>query len=288
MADPAPRRRFLALDRLFTAYLLATGLLAAVAGGRLGALLAVVHVGGAAAVFRLTSTALPERSGWRFLRAVYPLALTPLLYVELAALNDFVSPGYFDATVQRWESAVFGLQLSMEAARWWPAVWVSEFFHVGYFSYYFLVPLAAVAAFRRGGAGSAHRVAFAACLAFFFSYLVFCFFPVAGPRYVFPPIGGAAAEGSFYRLVHALLESGSSRGTAFPSSHVAATTAAVLGTRRVSRRWFWVLLLPLLALTAGTVYGRFHYGVDATAGLLVGIAAHSTAPGLLRRLGEWP
>ncbi|WP_428277401.1 phosphatase PAP2 family protein [Candidatus Palauibacter sp.] len=95
--------------------------------------------------------------------------------------------------------------------------------------------------------------------------------PVAGPRYEFVQIGGEIGEGTLFGIVHGILETGSSKGTAFPSSHIAASLAGVVAAGREDRRWFRLLLVPELALTAGTVYGRFHYAVDALAGILLGL-----------------
>lgn len=278
----------LAIDKLFIGYLVATGLLGVAAGGLRGAAVGAVHLASAAVAIRAGRSARPRARWALFLRCVYPVALTPLLYLELATLNRFLFAGYFDATVQEWEAGLFGGQPSLETSLRFQAFWLSEFLHLGYFTYYLLVPTAAVGVFLTRGAPAAHRLAFATACAFFASYLVFVAFPVAGPRYLFPGVGGAGAEGSLHGLVHAVLERGSSKGTAFPSSHVAAAAAAVFACWREDRRWFWFLLLPVAALTAGTVYGGFHYAVDAVAGLALAGLVHAVAPGLLRRLGEPP
>ena len=73
------------------------------------------------------------------------------------------------------------------------------------------------------------------------------------------------------RLALFLLESGSSQGTAFPSSHVAvATTQSVLAVAFFGRRG---IVIPLItaALAAGAVYGGFHYAIDIVAGLALGL-----------------
>lgn len=280
--------RLLAVDRLLVGYLAVTGLLSAAAGGTAGLAIAGIHALAILGILRIGRRlgGVATRGGWRgLLRVAYPVALTPLLYAELARVNRFLTERYYDAGVQAWEAAVFGGQPSVEAALRWPSFWLSEFLHLGYFSYYLVVPLALVGVFLTRDATAAHRTAFAVALAFFASYLAFAVFPVSGPRYLFPPIGGEIGAGRLYGLVHAVLEGGSSRGTAFPSSHVAASGAGVLLMWREDRRWFWLLLVPWLALTAGTVYGRFHYAVDAAAGVLLALGAAAAAPGLVRRLG---
>ena len=63
-------------------------------------------------------------------------------------------------------------------------------------------------------------------------YLVFIFFPVAGPYYVFPRPAAWFTDNVFARMVYDTLATGSSYGAAFPSSHVAATVAARSAARR--------------------------------------------------------
>ncbi|NIQ55940.1 MAG: hypothetical protein GWN85_21445, partial [Gemmatimonadetes bacterium] len=77
---------------------------------------------------------------------------------------------------------------------------------------------------------------------FFGCYLAFTLFPVQGPHYEFPTIGGHFAGGPFYRFVHWVLEDGGSKGAAFPSSHVAVAVAILLVTWRHDRVVWWVAL----------------------------------------------
>jgi len=283
-ADGGAGGTVLAPDVLLAAYLLVTGLLALAGGTRAGVTLAVAHGIGAAAVVLVSRLPLPRSGLGRFLRVGYPLVVIPLLYGELRVLDQLLFHGYFDATVQAWEHGLFGVELSMVASRALPHEWLSEILHLGYFSYYLVVPAAAIGTYLAGGSRSLERFTLTVALAFFICYLCFAVFPVTGPRYVFPPLSGPPAAGPMYAIVHAVVEGGSSKGTAFPSSHVAASVSALLGAWRDARRAFWILLLPVTALVLGTVYGRFHYGVDALCGLLVAASAFAAAPWLLRRL----
>ncbi len=273
-------RGLLALDRLSIVYFGASGLVAVAFGGLAGAGIAGAH---ALIVFGITRLASwhPRSGLGGVARAAYPVLLTPLLYAELAVLNRFFTERYFDATVQRWDAAIFGVQPSIELSTLLPWLPFSEVLHLGYFFYYAVVPIALIGVYRTRGFDALHRAAFAVSAAFFVSYLIFIFFPVTGPRYEFARIGGEIGDGTLYRLVHGILETGSSKGTAFPSSHIAASLAAVVAAGREDARWFWLLIVPEIALTLGTVYGRFHYATDALGGIIVALAVCAAA----RRLG---
>jgi membrane-associated phospholipid phosphatase len=274
----------LAVDYLVLAYLAATGVVALTSLRGMGIGIAAVHVGAMGLVWWMGSLPLPTHRLVLFFRLFYPVALTPLLYLELAPLNQLHVAGYFDATVMEWEQALFGTQLAMVFSEWYGGLWFSEMLHLGYFSYYFIIPGAAATAFLLKGPRALERASFTIALAFFVCYLCFSVFPVAGPRYDFPQIATEAADGKMFALVHTILESGSSKGTAFPSSHVAATLSAWFATGRESKRVFWIMAPFAVSLTLGTVFGRFHYGIDATVGLMVAIAAYLATPWLMRRL----
>lgn len=277
--------RLLPADYLLIAYFVVTGVMAAMSGTSVGLALAGAHVVGVGLVFAIAKLPFPSNGFLAFLRMAYPVAFTPLLYGELATLNQLIFPGYFDAEVQAWEVAIFGTQLSIVASEWYDALWYSEAIHFGYFSYYALVPGGLISVFFLKGDAALGRAAFTVALAFYICYLCFAVFPVAGPRYEFAGITGTPSEGAVFQLVHTILEGGSSKGTAFPSSHVAATVSAWLAVGRETRRTFVIMAPFVIALTWGTVYGRFHYGIDASLGLLVAFAAWALTPWMVRMLG---
>ncbi|HTK55950.1 MAG TPA: phosphatase PAP2 family protein, partial [Gemmatimonadales bacterium] len=92
-----------------------------------------------------------------------------------------------------------------------------------------------------------------------------------GPYHIFPWPTGEVVNNPMAKLVYATLHSGNSYGAAFPSSHVAATTAAVIAAWLGHRKLGAFLLIPALLLAIGTVYCHMHYAIDASTGLLTGI-----------------
>jgi membrane-associated phospholipid phosphatase len=205
----------------------------------------------------------------RTIRELYPLFLLPGLYSELDVLNSPSLPVY-DALVQRWESFIFGAQISRE---WWQAapspVW-STILHAAYLSYYLILSAPAIYLAWRGDLAAVRRFVLVVITTFVLCYLVFIFFPVAGPYYQFPRPAPWFIANLPARLAYDALSTGSSYGTAFPSSHVAAALAATLAAMQASRRLGLILLIPTVLLTVGVVYCQMHYGVDALAGLMLG------------------
>ena len=280
VAVSAERRSgLLTIDRVAIGYLAVSGALA-LAGGLKGLAIAAAHGLAIAAIYGLARRPMPASHLAVFLRLMYPIIATPLLYHEVALLSRFFHPDYFDGVVQGWEVAIFGSQVSQEASRWLPAFWLSEFLNLGYVAYYLIIPGLAIASQRFGGGVGLHRFAVSVALGFFVCYVWFILFPVVGPRYAFGPLEGALSDGRFNRIVRTILEGGSSKGTAFPSSHIAATCSAWIAAGREDRRVLWLMAVPVGALVLGTVYGGYHYAVDAAAGLAVTAAVMVAAPRL--------
>lgn len=207
------------------------------------------------------------------LRELYPLFLLAGLYAELDVLNGSGARPVYDALVQRWELMLFGVQVSRT---WWqaaPSGFWSPVLHGAYLAYYLILSAPALYLAWRGDLMAVRHFVLVVMMTFVVCYLVFLFFPVAGPYFVFPRPAAWFTDNLPARLVYRALATGSSYGTAFPSSHVAATVAAALAVRRAAPRLAMALLIPTLLLTIAVVYCQMHYGVDALAGLAVGAAA---------------
>ncbi len=274
-------------DLVFIAYVAFTGVLLAAFGWKLGPRLwiglTLTHVALLGFGLWVAGKALRDRSVAGFFRDAYPIASVVYLYWELRYLALLFSDGYNDAVILWLEEAIFGEQLAMTLSEHFPYLWLSELMHFFYASYWFLLPAALIMLYFRRNMLGFRDLIFAEVMVYFGSYLIFIFFPVAGPHYQFPAIGGELAEGPFYRWVHWMLEDGGSKGAAFPSSHVAVAVTVALASWRSDRTVFWVTLPFVIGLTISTVYGRFHYGIDALAGILAAVVL----VWLARRLQGW-
>jgi len=204
----------------------------------------------------------------RFLGDWYPMLLLPALYGEIGVLT--LSAGFQnDLLIQRLETWVFGSQISYRWIRESPDVVVSWLLHACYLAYYPILCASPLALWMGGRRDASRHTILAVMATFYLCYIVFLFFPVAGPRYAFDAAHNAATDVWPARVAAWLLDRGDSWGAAFPSSHVA---AAVVATGMALRYWRVVglILLPFtIGLTLAVVYGQFHYAVDSLTGLLV-------------------
>lgn len=207
----------------------------------------------------------------RFVGDWYPLLIVFALYTEVGLVNLADGRAY-DRIVLGWEQALFGLQPAREWIRWSPSVWLSWVLHLCYLAYFPITAGAPLALWISGRGAAMRRTVATITATFYLCYMTFLLFPVVGPRLVFPAADNAATRTLIAQLTAGLLESAAAWGTAFPSSHVAVAVAATAAALREWRVLGLVLVVPTTLLALGSVYGQFHYAVDALAGLGLGLA----------------
>jgi membrane-associated phospholipid phosphatase len=268
------------LDWLAMIYFAITGVILAIGHDRVphGGGFLLLHVGIVGGIALLGF--VPRRGNvlLMFLRDTYVVWALPLLYMEVGVLDRVVWPGFFDATVLGWEKSLFGLFPSLYLHEWFPNRILSEFFHFSYLSYYMLVPILGFWLYLRGRYAVGRVMFTTVMLTFFTSYLFFIFFPVAGPYYAFlrEPVTGRPEI--FAPIVHHFIENGASRGTAFPSSHVAGALTVLWMTARFERPLLPLMITLFTGILVGVVYCGLHYGVDAIAGVMLGAACSMLGP----------
>lgn len=251
-------------------------------------LLLAAHLGLGALLLAGAPARLRARSDHAFVRALtlwYPLLLMPFMYWELPILSAAIWDGrFFDGTVMGWEAAIFGGQPSATMARRWGSPFLSEVLHLAYLAYYPLIYVFPAVLYMRVRKEAFQATVFAVMLGFAACYVVFTLFPVQGPRYLFPAPGGELATGWLYRLTHTVLETGSSQGAAFPSSHAAVAVIQTVNALRFMPRAAPLLGVITAGICAAAVYGGFHYAVDMAAGVAVGALVAWLAPVVRRSL----
>ena len=215
---------------------------------------------------------------------LYPLVLIAMFWSELNRLRYPLHAASNDALIQRLDLSVFGLHLQ---AVWMPAmpqVWVSELMHLVYFLYYPLIAVPSIALALQRRTGALREAVLRLMVTYLACFVVYAAFPVDGPSCFVPRYQGAHTAGLFYGLVHGAIALGDSRGTAFPSSHVAgAVTAACIGWLFFRRRVAWALIVQAAGVVASTVYTQNHYAIDSLAGVAFALALQAVVVPLARR-----
>jgi membrane-associated phospholipid phosphatase len=194
-----------------------------------------------------------------------PLIAFPILYSEIPQLIASLGTAYHDATVQSWEAALFGTRPSATLAGALPYMPLSELLHAAYLSYYFVIFVPPLLLYFKGEREGFEQTVAALAIVYALSWTIFALFPVQGPRYLFPS-PPSVPDGPVRRVALWILASGSARGAAFPSSHMAISVVQTCMALRWQRRIASILAVTTVLIGVGAVYGGFHYAVDIIAG----------------------
>jgi membrane-associated phospholipid phosphatase len=275
----ATLRRLYPHEILFTGYLVFLAVLIAAAGGAIADRWSRAQWHVALALVIVFLFPLLGERGWKgVLRHWLPVLLLAIVYLELDTLNDMFGAEFHDDAIVALEEQIFGAQWAVSLRQWLPWRPLSEYLHLGYFSYYFLFPILGVSLFVRGKWAEYRYLATATLLAFIICYTIFIVYPVGGPWNNF--IRPSLSEVGYFipPLVHNVLIAGESIGTAFPSSHVAAALTIWLVAAQVDRPVFRLFAFLVPALIVGTMYGGFHYAIDVVLGIAIGLVVVFIAP----------
>jgi membrane-associated phospholipid phosphatase len=251
--------------------------------------LGVVHVAGIAAIVILRSTALGDTQGARALLAFYPLPLFALLYSEVGILCRLIHPVvFFDSAIQVVETRWFGGEPSQYLHLRWPWPPLGEYLHLGYVSYYTLVPTLCIVLWFTRPREVFDRALATVALVFYVSFLFFIVMPVKGPFQHFGPIDPERLGIILPKVARWVLDRGSSVGAAFPSSHVAVSVATWIMAMRYQRPLAVLYLFLVPALALGAIYGGYHYATDVLAGAVLGVLVGTLGHGLVAWMETWP
>jgi membrane-associated phospholipid phosphatase len=229
----------------------------------------------------------PRHRVLRFLRVAYPALLLGLFYDELDVLNTCVTDARFDALVVGWEQTVFRSMPSVDLRSWLPWWPVAELVHVGYVAYYLMVPALLIALALKRDLSAISESVFTIAATFIGCYAFFILMPVVGPFHYLEAPNPHDVGIALPILTHKILHAGSSVGTAFPSSHVAAALAVTLAAIKFTPRFGAVLLVLTVLLAVGAVYGGYHYAIDAAAGALLALVVVPAARAAWRGIGGY-
>jgi membrane-associated phospholipid phosphatase len=222
---------------------------------------------------------------WHFWRHWYPHLFFLFCFEELAHLVHLIIPTWQDARLIAADFWLTGVH---------PAVWLeqfttparNEFMQFAYITYFtYLLLLGGILYYRKDWRAYWSVMTYSA-VAYAIGYIIAISFPIESPWFSMAGAWhGELRGGPFTAFINLIEHYGRVRGAAFPSEHVAGSTAALWGAWR-HRRWlFWIMLPLVAAMCLSTVYGRYHYMVDVFAGLSTGTLGYFVGAKLMRRRG---
>ncbi|MFQ5845590.1 MAG: phosphatase PAP2 family protein, partial [Planctomycetota bacterium] len=193
------------------------------------------------------------------------------VFAQLRVLVPAVHPRMYDDVLLRWDERLLGGH---------PGAWLdpvaspplTEVLRACWLCYFILPFLVAVPLWRRGRTAVFDEMALALVFGWLLSFAGYYAVPALGPGYFpdrVPAPEVVSAPGVTQTTAHFLFSLEGRMTDIFPSGH---TIIALLALWQAARHRLrgWPLLVPVVSgLVVGTVYLRYHYGVDVVAGVAV-------------------
>ena len=257
------------LERVWLCYLVTIALLAMLTsgGGAVGhapGKLLAVHAVLLVAVLGVRAIAVRSPDAARVPRAVLACAGLPIAFSALCWLVPAVHPEPYEFLFARVDRALLGRDVAA-FGEGMPALLV-ETLQLVYAGFYGFCVVAALGAARGSGRAAFDRAMLLLVGGFLVSYALYLVVPTLGPKVVLAYANELQGGWLAGRVRAAIDASESNPWDCFPSGHTMLTLTALLILWRWNRRWFWVVLLPALALVASTMLLRYHWFVDVAAG----------------------
>lgn len=204
-----------------------------------------------------------------------PFLLTLTAYREM----DWFTPRQYDYRLENawvvWDRMLlddWGLRRAIEST----GAWLPGCLELCYVLVYAVGPFTIAIAYAFEKRQAVDRILVLYLLGTLLSYALFPYFPSAPPRTVFPDADLPHVITPFRQFNLRLLSGYGIHSSVFPSAHVSSAFAAAWAFLLFlpERKWVgWAALMYAASVAIATVYGRYHYAVDAVAGVGISMFA---------------
>ena len=230
---------------------------------------AAVMAAGIAALFALSTRFRPV------VRDFLPLAATFAAYREMNWFTPAVRDYHLERAWVVWDRLVldhYGLRAAIEST----GRVAPEFLELCYVLVYGIAPLALWALYENGRGKQTNHFWVGYLAGTLGAYACFPYFPSEPPRTAFPGTDMPHVETAM-RAVNMTITGGYGiHSSVFPSAHVSSAFSAAWALLAIlpHKRWIgWSFAAYGVIVAVATVYGRYHFAVDAVAGLAVSLLA---------------
>lgn len=219
------------------------------------------------------AAALRNRAFFSILRDWYPAPLLLMAYREMG----WYAPAQHTYELERgwilWDRFLL-YELGAKSAIESLGAWLPSVLEVCYSLVYTIPYFSLAVLYAYGLRHRADRFLFPFAFSVLAAYALFPYFPSEPPRTVFAGEDLPAFMTVFRRFNLWLVGSYGIHISVFPSAHCSGAFSGAFAMRYAlpEKPWVWRLLLALaVSIALATVYGRYHYLVDALSGLTIAL-----------------
>ena len=221
--------------------------------------------------------------GFNVARDWVPLGLTLIAYREMDWFTPLVRDRHLELRWIEWDRTILpGLQHVIESVGWLGP----GYFELCYLLVYAVGPFAVWMLYLEQRREQANKLLVIYLVGTLLAYAMFPYFPSDPPRVVFGATDMPHLMTALRRVNLWMVGGYGIHSSVFPSAHVSSAFSAAWALLLLlpnRRAYGWGMLLYAASVAVATVYGRYHYGVDALAGF--GVSLVAGAIGYWRRNG---
>jgi membrane-associated phospholipid phosphatase len=211
------------------------------------------------------------------LRSILQSSFVLLFFAYFFGLSSkfqlLVHKDWLDSKLIVIDNAIFGQELSLKLE----SIVTPYLTEAMMFAYVFYLPLliiTAIVVYKSQGQKGLAEYLFVLSLGYIFCYIGFILFPVASQMYFMPDKYSVSLGGGLFTYFSELIRNNLHyRGGSLPSPHCAAATIILWASYKYNKNFFFLIIPSIILLYISTVYGRFHYSIDAVAGIFTGCFA---------------
>jgi len=214
-----------------------------------------------------------------FVVDLLPLLCCMYVYVEQGPLiaNFFSQEDFLDHQLQEIEAKLLNIKIyegiGVYLRSLTPLTFnriLGEYLHLCYFAFYIVLFGTWLFIWMFCSRNAFDIAATAETSVYLFCLACYLITPAAGPYWTYNHPDPQDAGYLFSRITQMLVDSGSSTGTAFPSSHCAITMVAWMSAIRFLPQLGFLYVFICPGIIFATIWCGFHYAVDSISGVIVG------------------
>lgn len=235
---------------------------------------------------KVIESKLEEKDAGRFLKILrywYGVAAILIIFKEVYFIIYYLKPPDIDLALIKADFIIFGLNPTQWAYKFKNPV-ITEFLQLVYVYYYPMIVVIGLQLYLKHRYKEFKFTIFIVFFSFYFSYLLYFFFPANGPRFHLHDFYAITTElpGVFLtEHIRAFLNFGESippgvmnpqdyvQRDAMPSLHTITAFLIMYISWKIRSKSLYFYLPYFFCMVAATIYLRYHYVVDIFAGLVV-------------------
>jgi hypothetical protein len=195
----------------------------------------------------------------------------------LGPVVDALNPRLLDGYLAQMDLILFGMHPAEVLSRSLPGPLI-DLLLVCYYGHFLWPFVLGVLLYRAGRREAYFEYTLAMALFFLANFALYVAVPAIGPRYFLAnEMGGPLQGWVLTPFLDGLMRDPVFTRDCFPSGHTGIGLLVLSYAYRYHPKFFWLALPMISGLIAGTLVGRFHYGIDLVAAAPLAFATASTA-----------